>query len=175
MLYTSSPFSPKFSSNTLKAANMGKPDDSHIKAVSAHSPSSSDTTAQKSAIARTTGFQRPYNLVLCRSRTCLPEPFAPVNIYYTGFVFGGILFAFCLARLPMLDVDGFYKKNGGIGEYYFFTKSLYKGAKHQLHYKSNFMSDISSNSWTHSPPGRHTMYVQPTSIFSCPSLTVHSL
>ena len=38
---------------------------------------------------------------------------------YLGLVFGGALFAFCVSRLPMFDVNGFYVKSGGVGEYFY--------------------------------------------------------
>ena len=42
---------------------------------------------------------------------------------FSGLVFGGALFAFCVSRLPMLDVPGFYSKAGGAGEYSYMRMS----------------------------------------------------
>ena len=50
-----------------------------------------------------------------------------ILIYSAGAVFGGALFAFCVSRLPMLDIDGFYRSAGGIGEYFYIRQHLYTG------------------------------------------------
>lgn len=105
---------------------MGK-EEADVERDSSLGPNNESTLApKKGSIEKTTGFQHSYNALLC---VCyrLSYSCAQILIQITGGVFGGALFAFCISRLPMLDVDGFYRSEGGIGEYFYIKQHLYKG------------------------------------------------
>ncbi|KAK3073657.1 hypothetical protein LTR53_004563 [Teratosphaeriaceae sp. CCFEE 6253] len=42
------------------------------------------------------------------------------------FIFTGALLGFCLAKLSILDIDGYWKKTGPPGEYFWYSQTFYK-------------------------------------------------
>ena len=84
--------------------------------------------ARKSPVEKTTGFKHAYNAFLC---ICYRPNYLCGLILpkIMGAVFGGALFAFCVSRLPMLDIDGFYRSAGGIGEYFYIKQHKYKSKR----------------------------------------------